>query len=120
LKPEHGYVDNMDELLPEDDAAYNINHYWRIPTNEQFRELLEYTINKWTENYKNIKGLNGLIFKSKINGGKIFFPACGYSDIYVNYCANIGAYWASNIISRYSHAAYSLDFNNTGVTSLQY
>jgi len=60
--------DRLTDLQLEDDAAYNINHHWRIPTNEQFHELLEYTINKWTENYKNIKGLNGRIFKSKING----------------------------------------------------
>ena len=78
--------DELTQLLPEDDVAYQnkklYNFKFHIPTKEQCEELLKYTNNKWITNFKfkgkPIKGLNGILFISKINGNSLFFPAAGY------------------------------------------
>ena len=78
--------DRLTQLLPEDDVAYIKqkcrNFKFHIPTKEQVEELLKYTTLSWSEdpkiNGKIIKGLNGVIFTSKINGNSLFFPAAGY------------------------------------------
>ena len=78
--------DGLTQLLPEDDVAYIKqkchNFKFHIPTKEQVEELLKYTTLSWTENQKIngkiIKGLNGVMFTSKINGNSLFFPAAGY------------------------------------------
>ena len=57
-----------------DDAAYQTNNKWRIPTKKDFEELLENVTNKHVIEYNGIVGLEGFEFTSKINGNKIFFP----------------------------------------------
>ena len=90
-----GFTDNLTELLPEDDAAYQnkkfYNFKFHIPSKEQFEELIKYTNNYWIKNYdpnKNIhnskdddgiQGLNGKVFEGK-NGNQLFIPAAGYRD----------------------------------------
>ena len=85
--------DNLTELLPEDDAAYQFkklhNFKFHIPTKEQCEELLKYTNNYWIKNYDpnktihnpenddGIQGLNGVIFEGK-NKNQLFIPAAGY------------------------------------------
>ena len=95
----YGFTDNLTELQPEDDVAYQNkklhNFKFHIPTKEQCEELIKYTNNYWVNNYDpnktihnpendgGIKGLNGRIFEGK-NGSKLFIPAagfCNYSDI---------------------------------------
>ena len=96
----NGFTDNLTELLPKDDAAYQnkkfYNYKFHIPTKEQCKELLNLTNNYWVKNYDpnklvhnpkddgGIQGLNGRIFERK-NGNQLFIPAAGYrygSDIY--------------------------------------
>ena len=67
--------DGLCDLLPEDDVAYQTDSRMKIPSIEQFKELLKYTTNTWEEDYKGIKGLNGRLFKSNTN--ELFFPASG-------------------------------------------
>ena len=73
------FVDNLTELLPEDDAAYQnkkfYNFKFHIPTIDQFEELINYTNNYWVKNYDpnktihnpeddgGIRGLNGRVFE---------------------------------------------------------
>ena len=64
-------------LAKEYDAASQImGGDWRMPTNDEFKELLKNTTNEWITNY-NGSGVNGRKFTSKINGNSIFIPASG-------------------------------------------
>ena len=126
----NGFTDNLTELLPEDDAAYQNkklhNFKFHIPTKEQFKELIKYTDNFWVNNYNpnklkhtlddgGIQGLNGMVFKGK-NGNQLFIPAAGYrssSDIY-----NIGSryyLWSSSLDLDRPNYAYYLTFNSDKV-----
>ena len=65
-------------LAKEYDAAVQImGSDWRMPTKDDFQELIDYTNNEWISNY-NGTGVNGRKFTSKTNGNSIFIPASGY------------------------------------------
>ena len=71
------FTDNKKELDPEDDAAYvNWGSAWRMPSIDQYRELINrsYTTTEWTTQ----NGVNGRLITSKSNGNSIFLPAAGY------------------------------------------
>lgn len=57
-----GYTDELTQLVPVDDVATATNSAWRMPTKENFEELLAGTSNNLVENYNNIEGLNGRVF----------------------------------------------------------
>ena len=123
----NGFTDNLTQILPEDDAAYQnkkfYNYKFHIPTKEQFEELINYTNNYWVNNYdlnkiihnneddKGIQGLNGRVFEGK-NGNQLFIPAAGYrigQEIH-----NEGAYcylWSSSLCLVDSANAYRLHFS---------
>ena len=109
----NGFTDNLTELLPEDDAAYQNkklhNFKFHIPTKEQCKELINYTKNYWVKNYdpnklvhnpkndKGIRGLNGSVFIGQ-NGNQLFIPAAGYrfnSDIF--YVGSECHLWSSSL-----------------------
>ena len=74
--------DYMKNLSLEDDAAYqNMDHQFKMPSAQQFIELLRHTKHYWKNNYNGVQGLNGRVFKGK-NGKELFLPAAGY--IYTN------------------------------------
>ena len=85
------------------------NYKFAIPSKEQVNDLLNHTTNEWVKNYNNIKGLNGKIFKSKINANEMFIPAAGYysgSSLYgASFVTNV---WISNIDTNASD--HALDF----------
>ena len=71
-------TDNLEELLPEDDAARQFNEMLRIPTVNECLELLNNTHIQCVYNYNGIKGLNGyLIINRKDKSKYIFIPAAG-------------------------------------------
>ena len=71
-------TDNLEELLPEDDAAVQFNKMLRIPTINECLELLNNTHMECAHNYNGIKGLNGyLILNRKDKSKYIFIPAAG-------------------------------------------
>ena len=131
----NGFTDNLTQLQPEDDAAYQnkkfYNFKFHIPTKEQCEELINYTKNYWVKNYDpnktihnheddgGIKGLNGRIFEGK-NRNQIFIPAAGYcsgSNVY-----NDRAYcylWSSSIHLDFPFQAYDvyMDSSNIRVNS---
>ena len=123
----NGFTDNLIELLPEDDAAYQNkklhNFKFHIPTKEQCEELINYTISYWVNNYDpnkikhnpkddgGIKGLNGRVFEGK-NGNQLFIPAAGYYD--GDKCCYAGYYCDLQSASFYTSVpnnAYDLYFN---------
>ncbi len=76
---EGGYpssIDRLSTLLPEDDAAtVSWGVYWRMPTSEELRELIENCEYSWTE----VDGVYGAKFTGP-NGNSVFFSASGYCE----------------------------------------
>ena len=70
----NGFVDNKDELDPEDDAAYvNWGPSWRMPTLNQIQELCQNCTWLWTQ----VNGVNGRLLTGP-NGNTLFLPATGH------------------------------------------
>ena len=99
----YGNVDNLSLLEPADDAAHVAwGDQWRMPTNNDFRELLKYTDHIWL----NLENAKGFLFTSHINGNALFLPATGHriSDLYCD--DNSIHYWASTLFNQdQSHAS---------------
>ena len=55
-----GYTDELTELVPTDDVAVSLG--WKMPSKEQFEELLVNTVSSWETDYQDIAGLNGRLF----------------------------------------------------------
>ena len=78
------YEVSGDQLpLNVDTVAQRWGGGWRMPTNEEFQELMEATNYTWEINFNN-SGINGGKFTSKTDNTKyLFFPAAGmYRDSY--------------------------------------
>ncbi len=89
--------DGLMTLLPEDDAATaNWGLEWRMPTNEEQRELGEECQYQMTE----VNGVYGAKFTGK-NGNSVFFPAAGYRNgSFVDRKGYEGVYWSSSLIEK--------------------
>ena len=104
--------DKKVELELEDDAA-NVNWggRWRMPTREEFQELVDKCIWTWDDVKKGY-----LIIGS--NGNSIFLPAGGagsVSDDY-GYPGEVGNYWTSTLDSEYgSYYAFMCMFGSDGI-----
>ena len=106
----HGTIDNKTELELEDDAAYmNWGTKWRMPSLEQFEELINssYTTTEWTKR----NGVYGRKITSKKHGNFIFLPAAGIRNSTGLYDAGSYAYYYSKTLnSKTSTNAYGLFF----------
>lgn len=92
---QNGIVDNKTVLELEDDAARaNWGGDWRMPTNEEFQELLDGT----TQQTATVNGIRGVRLTSKTNGKSIYFPAVGYRMLSeMKLGGEGGYYWSSSI-----------------------
>lgn len=116
---EWGTVDNKKELEAGDDAAtINWGSAWRMPTSEDFMELVDGCSWEWVDNY-NGSGVAGQIGISKKNGNKIFFAAggtrdiidiCTYDDLLLGKDEFFGSYWSSSLLDSNSFYAIDLGF----------
>ena len=121
-----GFTDNLTELLPEDDVAYQNkelhNFKFHIPTNDQCEELIKHTNNYWVNNYEpnktihnpeddgGIQGLNGQIFEGK-NGNQLFIPAAGSRSSFLSYDAGSRCrLWSSSLCLNNPGNAFYLFF----------
>ena len=111
-----GFTDNLTQLVKEDDVAMQTNSAWKMPTKENFEELIARTTNSWVTDYNGISGLNGRVFTSKVNGNTLFIPAAGYrngSDIYI---VGSNCYlWSSSLYLHDPGNACYLYFNSGNV-----
>ena len=113
-----GVPEGKTVLEPEDDAAYEyLGHNWRIPTNEEWTELIEKCTWTWTNNYIGT-GVKGMIVEGS-NGNSIFLPAAGgqgmpHSDGEAEYA---GDYWSSSLNTMEPDRAYYVYFDSSGVRS---
>ena len=69
----YGEIDNLTVLEQVDDAAYQVDNNCRMPTQEEFRELIDNTT--ITKGY--INNIQGLRFTSNKNHNYIFIPFGG-------------------------------------------
>ena len=83
------------DLTLEQDAAHaNLGGNWRMPTDDEYQELLDNCDAVWTTDYKGTGG-KGCIFTSKVNGNSVFFPAAGYCrNTSVRSVGSRGSYWS--------------------------
>lgn len=120
---EGGYpssIDRLSTLLPEDDAAtVSWGVYWRMPTSEELRELIENCEYSWTE----VDGVYGAKFTGP-NGNSVFFSASGYCEGISGYSPResfsskegaVGFYWSSSLNEKNNAVAYVLTFDENGV-----
>ena len=101
--------DGLTTLLPEDDAATaNWGSGWRMPTQAEWQELLNYTTHIWTTQ----NGVTGRLFTAT-NGNSLFLPAAGYRyGTSLNNAGTGGHYWSSSLITVSPIYAWSLDINS--------
>lgn len=87
--------DGKTVLEPMDDAAYiSWGQKWRIPTEEEFKELKTKCTREWTT----VDDVPGCRYTGP-NGNSIFLPAGGecYEDNIIFEYHEVGLYWLSNI-----------------------
>ena len=83
-------------LTHEDACNFKFEDGWKMPTDDNFVELCDNCEHEWKE----IDGVYGQMFTSKINGNSVFFPASGYYyGTTLDYRGSYGYYWASTLYS---------------------
>lgn len=100
-------------LAKEFDAAYKAtNGIARMPTKDDFQELIANTKNEWTT----IKGVNGYKFTSNTDTSKyIFIPAAGSRlDSSLLYIGNDGYVWSASLDASRPDYAWYLNFSLGG------
>ena len=131
-----GNPDNKLVLDLEDDMAnVNMGEDWKMPSQEQFEELINNTKHIWVKNYNDIQGLNGRLFISETNDNELFMPAAGYqhalfarlvgsnvrlwSSVLSDDCPNYASNLHSNSISTFpnNHSFRNCGFPVRGVMS---
>lgn len=106
----YGTIDNKYTLDIEDDAAYvNMGAEWRMPTDEEFRELKNKCVWTWTRK-NSVKGYK----VTGPNANSIFLPAAGHRDgkFFKNVDSN-GCYWSSSHTESSSGDAQYLHFDRS-------
>jgi len=98
--------DNGDDIV---NKLYKGNY--RMPTKEEFNELLDTT--KVTSTWTTKNGVNGREFTSLINGNTLFIPAAGYyNGSSVSRAGSYGRYWSSSLNLDSPYSAWSLYFDS--------
>lgn len=102
-----GYVDNLLVLEQADDAAYvALGYGWRIPTRDDYEELLTNCTWTWTQ----MNGHNGYLVTAP-NNNSIFLPASGsYGATYMGEKGLGGYYWSNALYTESTDCAWTLSF----------
>ena len=107
-----GFTDSLTTLEPDDDVAHvKWGGDWRMPTPNEYQELMDKCNWVWTE----VNGIYGYVVTSTVPGYEdnyIFLPAAGYG--YGNYIDGIGEcgdYWTSYAESSASWEFYMYNTN---------
>ena len=103
----YGTVDNKTVLDPEDDAAQaNWGGTWRMPTIDEYKEL----VNKCTWIWTTQNSVDGYKVTGP-NGNSIFLPAAGYRyDGSLSNAGSNGYYWSSSLYADYPLGGWYLYF----------
>ena len=114
-KSSYGTVDNKTVLESMDDAAsVALGGKWRMPTYEEWTELLNTDNCSWT--WTTIDGVNGYKVQSKKSGytdNWIFLPAAGRrSNDLLKGVGSHGDYWSWSLLTGYSFGACHMCFDS--------
>lgn len=107
-----GTIDNKTVLDKDDDAAaVNLGEYWRIPTKEEWLELIDTDNCIWIWTIRN--GVRGRQVTSKKTGNSIFLPASGgrYDGLHkaLHSVGETGFYWSANLHPDASRSAWQVN-----------
>ena len=92
---------SADLTLEQDAVHVNLGGDWRMPTKDEWRELLDNCNVVWTDDY-NGTGVKGRIFISKINWNSVFFPTAGLCFNSSVGCVGLyGLYWSASWANLY-------------------
>lgn len=107
-----GYDRISSDLTMEQDAVHkehpNVFGIMRMPTKEDYQELIDNCPSFWVDNYKD-SGMSGLLFLSMKTGQTLFFPAVATKN-------ELGYYWTSSY--KDEKYAYYFAFTSKGVRLL--
>lgn len=103
----NGYTDNKATLDLIDDAAHvNWGGAWRMPTYNDWNELINNCAWTWTT----LNGVKGYKVTSMSNGNSIFLPFAGCRDgMPVDGAGSYGYYWSCSLDSSCPLGAYCLE-----------
>ena len=109
--------DGKTSLEPKDDAATaKLGSRWRIPTPDDFQELINNCNWEWEE----LNGVKGHKVTGN-NGNFIFLPAAGYNDgSRVEGAGDGGFFWSNSLSSIDSGLADNLNFSSTKVPTINH
>ena len=118
-----GTVDNKTVLEAMDDAAtVALGGSWRMPTREEWSELMNTENCSWT--WTTIDGVNGYKVQSKKSGytdNWIFLPAAGFRDgVNLFEVGSGGYYWSSSLCTGLPYSAYYMFFDSSYVGWFNY
>lgn len=100
-------TDGLTTLQLADDAAYaNMGEDWRMPTKEEYQELIDNTISEWVTDY-NGTGVSGRLFAGT-NGNALFLPAVGIAFDDMIFLSYSGSYWTASLNQEYAFESYNL------------
>lgn len=107
----YGAVDNLTTLQAMDDAATSaLGNGARIPTKEEWEELINNTTSEWTTQ----NGVSGYKFTAA-NGNSLFLPAAGsYNDSELIVAGEYGFYWSASLYTDEPSDAWSYSFQSEG------
>lgn len=107
--------DRRIQLTPSDDAARaNWGGEWRMPTIEEYEELIDPAKCTWEWITKD--GVNGYKVTGKKTGNSIFLPITGFRFYEgVQFRAIKGIYWTSMLYSGNPNKAWCLEFDFSDV-----
>ena len=102
--------------LRDDPAFAYMGQWWRMPTQDEFRRLIESTTHMRVYNYQD-SGISGMVFTDITDVTKeLFFPAAGFCDDgSVGNVGSFGNYWSSSLVLGDVFSAYQLYFYSGGV-----
>ena len=102
----------VDLPLDQDAARAYLGDHWRMPTPDEFQELIDNCTITWTTQ----NGVAGNLFTSNLNGKYLFFPAAGYftGTSLVNRGSK-GNYWTSKYDS--ASLASKMGFDASSINS---
>lgn len=109
-------LDGKNQLAPSDDAAHvNWGGDWRMPTADEFEELVNPDNCTWEWIEKD--GVNGYKVTGKKTGNSIFMPITGFRFYAgVQFRAVYGYYWTSSLYTANPNKALCLEFNFSDVS----
>ena len=105
------------DLTLEQDAAHTcMGGNWRMPTKDEWQELIDNCNVTWVGNFNKTK-VAGKLFTSKVNGNSVFFPAdgrCGIASVIG--AGQFGDYWSATYLSKVTSYDFYFDSGNLYVS----